>query len=299
MRVRCFSKGKQWNCPRGEAAKKGAISKMPMTVIGGKQINYQIHGNGEPLVLLNGIMMSALSWTPFIEVFSKHCQLILLDFIDQGFSDKADEPYTQMLHVDMLDQLFEQLGLKNIHLLGISYGGEIAMQYALKYQSRLKSLILSNTTSYTHHQLKDIGRAWIYAAKTYDGSIFFKNTIPTIYSTVFYEKNIAWLQEREKLFIKAFDQKWYDGYIRLVESAESLNITDQLSQIHIPTLVIGAACDIITPVSCQEAIVREIKDAQFIVIKDCGHASMYEKPKAFAGAVLGFIMTCCDEIKIL
>lgn len=272
---------------------------MPKVSIKGRNIYYEIHGEGEPLVILNGIMMSTSSWTSFIDVFSKNNKLVLVDFVDQGQSDKEEELYTQDLHVEILNELFHSLKLDKVHLLGISYGGEVAQRYALKYEDKLLSLILANTTSYTNHLLKDIGEGWIKAAETYDGSTFFKATMPYIYSEEFYEENINWLKEREKAFSISLTPEWYEGFIRLVRSAEDLEITEEISKINVPTLIIAAEYDLTTPLRYQEEIQRKIKDSKLIVIKGSGHATMYEKPYEFATAVLGFIQIFNKKINIL
>lgn len=272
---------------------------MPKVLIKGKNIYYEIYGSGEPLVILNGIMMSTSSWSAFIDVLSCNNKLVLVDFVDQGQSDKADEQYSQDFHVEILKDLFEKLNLKKIHLLGISYGGEVAQRFAIKYSEKILSLILSNTTSYTNEFLKDIGKGWIHAAKTYDGSIFFKTTMPYVYSPEFYEKNIDWLKEREKLFSISLQPDWYEGFIRLVISADDLDITKELHKINVPTLIIGAENDITTPVRYQEDIQKNIKDSKLIVIKGSGHGSMYEKPYEFVSAVCGFIENANKIIKII
>jgi len=272
---------------------------MPKVLIQGKNMYYETHGEGEPLVILNGIMMSTGSWASFIDIFSKKNKLVLVDFIDQGQSDKADGQYSQDMHVEMLRELFEVLELGKVHLAGVSYGGEVAQRFALKYQEQLLSLILANTTSYTNKILKDIGDGWIYAAKTYDGSTFFKVTMPYIYSPEFYEANFTWLKNREKAFSISLKPEWYEGFIRLVRSAEDLNITDELYKIKVPTLIIGAEYDITTPIRYQEVIQRRILNSKLVVIKGSGHAAMYEKPHEFTTAILGFIECCSKEFKIL
>lgn len=260
-----------------------------------KKAYYEIHGEGEQtLVILNGIMMSSASWQPFVHFLKKQMQVVLIDFFDQGKSDYLEGDYNQEVQVDLVHSLLEALDLKQVTLLGISYGGEVAMRYAVNKPSRLSKLILANTTAYTNQQLKAIGDSWVYAAKTHDGKQFFKATIPPIYSTGFYEARVEWLEAREKLFVTLFDEKWYDGFIRLVKSAESHDVRNRLHQINIPTLIIGSDQDLITPVVCQEVLFEAINDARFLVIKDCGHASMYEKPIEFFTSVVGF-MTLADE----
>ena len=271
---------------------------MPKVLIKGKEIHYVEYGEGETIVFLNGIMMSTASWMPFVDAFSGF-KVVFVDLIDQGLSDKGDESYTQDIHVDMLKELFEKLNFTQVHLLGISYGGEVAMRFALKHQHMLKSLILSNTTSYTNNLMKDIEDAWNYAASTHNGRIFFKATMPYIYSSKFYEENIEWLKNRENTLVTALTVEWYEGFRRAIRSASDLNITNKLSDIKVPTLIIGSDLDIITPIRYQETIYKEIANSRMFIIKDAGHASMYEKPYEFSAAVIGFLNNYNKNIKIL
>lgn len=265
----------------------------------GKKVYYEVHGEGEPLIILNGIMMSTLSWASFIKTFSKNYQLILMDFIDQGQSEKVEEEYSQEYQVDILEGLIDHLELDKVHLVGVSYGGEIAQRFALRSQEKISSLILANTTSYTNKILQDIGKGWIYSAKTYDGRILFNVMMPYVYSMEFYEENYQWLKDREEVFAKYLPKEWYEGFIRLTKSAEDLNITDRLKEINIPTLIIGAEFDITTPLRLQKKIQKRIPNSKLVVIEGSGHASMYEKPYEFAALILGFLESYKDEIKIL
>ena len=272
---------------------------MPYLKLNGRNVYYEIHGDAtESLLFLNGIMMSSASWQPFIESLKSHVSVILVDFFDQGKSDYLDFEYTQDIQVELVESLVGALDLKQVTLLGISYGGEVAMQIASKRPKWLSKLILANTTSYTNPQLKAIGDSWVYAAQSHDGKQFFKSTIPPIYSAGFYEMNLEWLNAREALFVKAFDAKWYDGFIRLVISAETHDARDLVDKIEVPTLIIGADEDLITPVSCQQSLYDAISDARFVVIKSCGHASMYEKPIEFFTAVIGFVVMGHETFKI-
>lgn len=264
-------------------------------------IYYEVHGDGDQtLIFLNGIMMSTMSWGAFIDYFKKDYTFVLVDFYDQGRSDYLEgEVYTQEIQVDVVKTLIEKLALKNITLMGISYGGEIAMQFALAHQEMIDRLILANTTAYTNKQLKTIGESWIIAAETLDGKTFFKATIPPIYSSRFYETHYDWLCAREALFVESLTEKWYKGFIRLVKSAESLDVVSELHRIKCPVMVIGADQDMVTPAFCQEALVKGISHAEYIVIKDSGHASMYEKPMTFAAIVDGFARSGSTEFNVL
>lgn len=272
---------------------------MPFVDVNGKKMYYETFGDGEPLVFLNGIMMSAASWHPFIDTFSPKCKMVLVDLLDQGQSDKADGPYTQDMHVEMLKVLFERLGYEKVHLLGISYGGEVAIKFALKYQHMLYSLLLADTTAYTNELLHDVEEIWDYSASLNDGRIFFKATMPYIYSAEFYEENIEWLKDREKKFCQILTPEWYAGFRRAIRSASNLNVLDELHKITVPTLIISAEYDATTPVRYQEEIHKRIKGSKYVLIKGSGHASMYEKPYEFASIILGYLDIYNKSIVVL
>ena len=111
-----------------------------------RQIYYESHGQGKPLVLLNGIMMSCASWKPFIEALSANNRLLLVDFLDQGRSDKmVGQVYDHGIQVQVVRRLLEHLDLKSACIAGISYGSEVALEFAV-----------TDATEHLHERLVDI-----------------------------------------------------------------------------------------------------------------------------------------------
>jgi pimeloyl-ACP methyl ester carboxylesterase len=255
-----------------------------------KKVYYEIHGEGKPFVILNGIMMSTLSWQLFVPSFSENNQLILVDFFDQGQSEKLHgESYTLDIQVELLKGLFDHLKLDQVNLFGISYGGEVALSFAVKHQDYLDKLILFNTGSYTNPWLADIGHGWNKTAKTYDASAYYKVTIPVIYSPEFYTKNIEWMKNREEILKQVFNKEFLDAMVRLTDSAEYYDVREQLQNITIPTLIVGAENDYLTPLPEQRYLHEKIKTSDLVVLPRCGHGSMYEKPSVFISLVNGFV----------
>jgi len=242
-------------------------------------------------------MMSTLSWAPFKEAFEDY-QAIFIDFFDQGASTKETKPYTQELHVEVLKELIDKLNLGKVHLFGISFGGEVAMQFALKYQDRVQTLLLANTVSETNALMQDLEEAWDYAASTNNGLVFFNATMPFIYSSKFYRENSEWLKGRAELFNQTLTPEWYEGFRRAIRSAHSLNITNEIHKIEVPTLIMGGDLDILTPLENQVAIHERIKNSKMVIMKDAGHSSMYEKPIEFASILVGFLKTYKKSIVI-
>jgi pimeloyl-ACP methyl ester carboxylesterase len=264
----------------------------------GIQLNYEDHGSGTPLLILNGIFMSCASWAGFVDTFSKRNRLLLLDLVDQGASGKVDYEYTQELQERAVLAFLDHLGLPKVSICGVSYGGEVAMRFAASHPDRVEKLILANTTAYTSCWLRDIGHSWERAMSTHDGHVFFATCIPIVYSPKFYETNYSWLSAREDMFVEHFTASVYDAFARLTRSAENHDERARLGQITAPTLVVSAEFDFVTPLHNQQELVCGIPNAAHVVIQDSGHAAMYEKPSEFAAAVLGFVNTDTAAIAI-
>lgn len=266
----------------------------------GRNVYYTIDGSGTPFIILNGIMMSTKSWQPFINAFTKDNMVIRVDFLDQGQSDKLNnQSYTHEIQVDLVKTLIDHLALESVSIVGISYGGEIALQLAIKYPQNINRLVLFNTAAYTSPWLKDIGRGWIAAGRTRDGLAYYQTTIPIIYSPLYYQSQIEWMKNREKVLIPIFSNPdFLDAMERLTLSSESYDCRDKLKTIKAKTLIISAEEDYLTPVADQEYLYHNIPNCEWIKIPKAGHASMYEKPMLFVTLVLGFINASDTEYKI-
>jgi len=266
----------------------------------GRSIYYDVQGSGNPILILNGIMMSTKSWEPFVKTLSHNNQLIRVDFMDQGQSDKLENSaYSQSMQVDILKYLLTSLNVSKVNVVGISYGGEVALQFAIKHSNIVNRLVLFNTTAYTSPWLAEIGYSWNAIGKTRNGQNYYQAAIPVIYSPSYYEQKLDWMKKREKTLIPVFSNPdFLDAMERLTNSAETYDVRDQLKDIEMPTLIIAADEDYLTPMANQRYLNEHIKDSQLVIIPGAGHASMYEKPLLFVTLILGFVNALETEFKI-
>ena len=263
-----------------------------------KNIFYRTVGKGEPLLILNGIMMSTRSWVPFEAHYTRENMLILLDLLDQGESDKMDCDYDQGIQVEVVRTLLDELGLDQVSILGTSYGGEVALQIAVKYPERIKRMVLANTVARTNAWLREIGDAWNYAVSVPEA--YYCTTIPTIYSPSYYDRKKDWMANRKAILTKtAFaNEDFLNSMVRLTKSAESHDVTKDLPKVEVPTLVISCDQDHITPMEEQRRIVSLMPQAEMIILPETGHAAFYERPYLFTSIVLGFLNGLDAEIKV-
>lgn len=270
-----------------------------------KKVYYEIHGNsGAPIVILNGIMMSTASWKPFIETMTQNNQLVLVDFFDQGQSARLNGmKYDHSLQVALLDALLEELTGKlwyeKFTLMGISYGGEVAIQYALAHPNRVRRLVLANTCGRTSSWLRKIGDGWNEVAKTKQGFAYYLTTIPVIYSTKFFEDRAQWMENREAYLTEYFSREdVLEALIRLTDSSRDYDVVDRLHEIKCPTLIISGSEDALVPPTEQQILHEKIKGSMYVTINGSGHATMYEMPEAFAALTVGFANLSDNGINI-
>lgn len=266
----------------------------------GKKVYYEVHGEcGEPLLILNGIMMSTNSWKPLLKNLTKNNVAILVDFLDQGQSSRMTESYDHSIQVRLLDALLDVLPYERVSIMGISYGGEVAIQYAVAHPERVRRLVLSNTCARTSDWLRKIGDGWNAVANTGDGLAYYLTTIPVIYSTEFYEREAAWMDRREGTLIPYFSNPAVlEALIRLTDSSRDYDYTDRLGEIKCPTLVVSSSEDGLVPPTEQVMLHKGIAGSTYVTINGSGHASMYEDPAAFLTLTLGFVNLDDEPVQI-
>jgi pimeloyl-ACP methyl ester carboxylesterase len=270
-------------------AEKGEIVSV-LNLKDGGNLYYEVHGEGEPLIFMNGVMMNTMSWMDFIPQLSDKFKVIVFDFRDQGRSSKLAEGYDVDIHVEDTLALLDELKIDKVNMIGPSYGGEVSIKFALKYQNRLKTLILPNTLSWVPNQLRAIGQGWEEAAQLNDGARFFKLVIPWVYSRHFYQSSLEWLNQRQQLFKAMLTKEWFDSFVRLSQSSRSYYISpEQLQTIKVPTLLIGADEDTVTPLDVMAVIYENIKGSEFVIMYKSGHGAVLERLNEFVTVICGFV----------
>lgn len=118
---------------------------MPKVNVNGINIYYEIHGSGYPLILIRGLSSNADHWYCQVPAFSPHFSVITFDNRGIARSDIPDSPFTISTMADDTLGLMDLLKIPKAHFLGISMGGMIAQEIAVKYGQRVNGLILACT----------------------------------------------------------------------------------------------------------------------------------------------------------
>ncbi len=260
---------------------------MPYAQINGIQLYYELHGpeNAEVIVLSNGVLMSTASWAYQTTELAKHFRVLLYDCRGMWKSDHPKEDYSMELHADDLAGLLDDLQIQKAHIVGISYGSEISMVFAIKYPQRTQSLIVSDGVSQVDPLLKAFGETWVSAAKLKNAQLLLETTKPLNFSEAYLVKN----KELLGGLVAKYEQLDFEAFVRLMACFFDLNITDQLKNITAPTLVMVGEEDILKTKRYSDRITAKIPNSEYVVIPGAGHAACLEKPHIFNTLIIGFV----------
>ena len=110
----------------------------------GQELYYEVHGEGQPLILVMGIGYDSTLWTlAQVPALSKKFQVVIFDNRDAGRSSQATSAYTIADMADDTAALMDALDIKKAHVCGLSMGGMIVMEFALRHPGRLDRMILT------------------------------------------------------------------------------------------------------------------------------------------------------------
>lgn len=109
--------------------------------INGKNIYYEIYGEGEPLFLLHGYTQSSVSWKPYVEDYNQAYEVFLVDLTGHGQSEPFKEALSIRGVAEDLNALLKYLELEKIKAIGFSFGGDVLYQLALIEPNLIESMI--------------------------------------------------------------------------------------------------------------------------------------------------------------
>jgi 3-oxoadipate enol-lactonase len=259
----------------------------------GQDLYYELHGEGPPLVLVMGIGYDSSLWTlAQVPVLSTQFQVILVDNRDAGRSSKAGRPYTIADMADDLAGLLNALGIQRSHLLGLSMGGMIALEFALRHRDRLDRLVLAGTGAAPARSAVDPIQVWSWVkANDRTGEVFGGQQFVSLFSTAFLRNHEAVRETAELLASNPYPMS-PEAYGRQAEAYRQFDALDRLAAITAPTLVVVGEQDLLTPPWIAREVAEAIPGARFEVIRGDGssHLVPIECPNEFNRLVLNFLV---------
>ncbi|MCD6135718.1 alpha/beta fold hydrolase [Candidatus Bipolaricaulota bacterium] len=257
--------------------------------INGIDINYEVHGEGEPLLLIQGLGHSSEFWFLQVPEFSKHFQTIIYNNRGIGKSDKPNETYS--IAGDALDAvaLLDHLRIERSHVLGVSRGGYIAQELAISHPERVRRLILMSTHYGGPEYLEATRDLWAELFDVTGLSLeeIYRKAAKYLTSEAFYTSNPDMI-DRMVAIRMANPQPAY-AFQHQFQGAAAFDASRRVSQIDAPTLVIAGTEDRVVPMWLSEKLASAIPEAGFVPIDGAGHLSFIEQPELINKLVTDFL----------
>lgn len=186
---------------------------MPTARVNDIEIYYELHGSGEPLVLIPGLGSDVRLLEDYVGSLATDRQVLAFDPRGAGRTDKPDAPYSLGTMADDAAGLMEATGMGSAHILGFSLGGRIALDLALHHPARVRSLVLVSSSARTPRTLGKTRRQ--YVLDKVGGLPLVRAVVPPP----------------------------DDAYLRQREATRGYDCTDRLGEIRVPALVLHGRKD--------------------------------------------------------
>lgn len=240
---------------------------MEYTIKQQDKFRYLEEGQGEPLVLLHGLFGAMSNFSDLIEYFRHHNKVIvpLLPLFE------LDILHTSVSGLErFVNRFIDARGYDEVHLLGNSLGGHVALIHILKHPEKIKSLILTGSSGLFENGMGDS------YPKRGDYDYIKRKTELT-----FYDPKMATKELVDEVFELTNNRLKVIKIIALAKSAIRNNLGEELNQIKQPTLLIWGNNDTITPPFVAREFNRLIPNSELYFIDKCGHAPMMEVSDEF------------------
>ncbi len=264
-------------------------------------VYYEEHGSGDALLLIMGLAADSTAWMFQVPDFAQHYRTIVFDNRGVGRTSKPAGPYTIHQMADDAAGLLDVLGVRRAHVVGVSMGGMIAQELALRHPERVRSLVLACT--YPEPDA-DIERNRRFSVEQLGGSVtpdgqmqvdfkvinpmdFLQHLLPTVFNQEFIARELPKLLQ---IFSGALQYGFsMEAIIGQVSAVMNHKATDRLHQIAVPTLVITGDADRLIPPANSDILAQHIPGARLVRVPGGSHGFNFETPEIFNRAVLDFL----------
>jgi len=264
---------------------------MPYANINKSSLYYEIHGDGFPLILIQGLGANIYWWGEgLINEISKFFKVIVFDNRGTGRGEAIDRDFTINDLAGDLAGLMDELDIQRAHVLGISMGGMIAQAFVLKYPERVDKLVLCSTNcggSEAVHCVPEIMKILTRPRKGRSEEDIVQDLIPVIFSEDFVRKNPQLIHLIVKIFSKYPVPE--NIFKRQLNAIKGFNSCGMLKNISSATLILHGEKDILIPPQNGKILADKIPGARLKLFANSAHALFSQEPASVIATLIEFL----------
>jgi pimeloyl-ACP methyl ester carboxylesterase len=260
--------------------------------VAGRRLAYDEVRPAQPrgtIFLLTGLGSKRQGWRNQLPVFGKEYRTLALDFRDVGDSERVDQPYTLADLADDVAGVTRALQIPHVHVIGISLGGYVALNVALRHPEQMEKLVLVSTSAGgATHLMPQASILSVLTMQGVDGAeARARFAYSRIMSPAFLGTHPGVLDQIAE--VANHNPFTPESYQRQLAAALSQDVSARVGNIVAPTLVIHGDADPLVPPGNGDYLARSIPGAKHIIYHGIGHVPILECERAFNRDVLTFL----------
>lgn len=263
---------------------------MPYATANGLSLYYEIEGESDapPVLLIAGLSGDHRGWGALSSLLRASYRVISFDNRDSGLSQRAKAPYIIRDMAEDAAGLLGELGIANAHVVGVSMGGAIAQELAIRFPQLVNRLMLLATYDAGDPRGAALFRGFASLRRSLPREEYLRLTLPWVYA--YKEYQIPGLIEqivRDVLEDPLFQEP--EAYERQMEATIAFHSRDRLHRISCPTMLIFGEEDVMTPMRFARELVRGIKGSRLVTLEGTGHLFVHTRLKETAALIDAFL----------
>jgi 3-oxoadipate enol-lactonase len=264
---------------------------MPQIAVDGLNINYDVQGEGEPLLLIPYLSADHACYAFQLPAYTEHFSCIAVDLPGSGESDKPAGPYSTETYADQLAGFLGAIGVERAHVAGVSLGAGVAMHLAARHPERVRSLSLHSTWDRTDAYLRAILGIWRSLARATPtvADAVIEGIFPLCFTPEMYEQrpeHAAALAD----FVRSRPAQPLEAFLSQTEAVLAHDASSALGAITAPTVVTFGARDLVTSTRFAGPLTNGVANSELVVFDHLSHAGLHEDAEAFNRATLDFLL---------
>lgn len=241
--------------------------------------------NAKTIVLSHALGCDLTMWDALAKLLSEDFNVVAYDHRGHGGSESPEGLYTMEQMADDAARLVQELDCGPVVWIGLSMGGMVGQELAIRRPELVSALVIANSTSAYPDEVRKVWQQRIETVRAQGIEAIADAVMERYFHEGFRQERAGEVAAYRRRLVST-DQ---EGYVGCCNAVGTVDTTSRLSQIKAPVLVIAGRLDQGAPVSMSETMVAEIPGAQLEVLEGASHLAVAEEPQGFAKAVQGFL----------
>jgi len=260
---------------------------MPTRRINDIELAYDDVGVGPAVVLIHGYPFNRTLWTEQTDALTSRFRVVTPDLRGFGESDSSEGPATMNQMAQDVAKLMDQLGIQQAVIGGLSMGGYVALAFVKQFPSRVKALVLADTRAQADtEEAKQTRHQQAEKALSEGMAGIADAMLPKLLTPDTVSKRPEVVKRVRDMMLKTKPQ---GAASALLGMAEREDLSEFISNIGVPTMIVVGREDAITPIGDSEKMQSKIAPSHLVVIEKAGHVSNLEQTEQFNFALLRFL----------